>query len=107
MDRVWVTSAAFAAREGFLPWRTRFEPGTVKQAVAVHGSTLLHLLAAFVAITAVLYDRGLLDAQPLIDENLIAVVVGYYVWSLIDGVPGLQLAETLNWEKPPPTSRTL
>lgn len=81
------------------PWRPR-PPLSRLSRILTHGVVVLTLTAVFTAVTADLYERGLLTTEPPVDDQLVLTVFAYYAWSLLDAVPVLEIPDTLNWSRP-------
>jgi hypothetical protein len=49
--------------------------------------------------TAIFYSYGWITAsEPIVTERIVWEALVYYVWSLLDGIPVLEVPQTLNWE---------
>jgi hypothetical protein len=61
--------------------------------------SLVIITAAFAGATAIFYSYGWITAsEPIVTERIVWEALVYYVWSLLDGIPVLEVPQTLNWE---------
>jgi len=65
-------------------------------------SLLLFSLPCFAALTATLHRFGHATFEPAFpaDDIAIGVLQDFYLWHFLDSIPGLNIPDTLVWERP-------
>jgi hypothetical protein len=62
---------------------------------------LIWVTAAIVGATILLIRTGVADpAGSVSDDQVLGVAVSFHFWHLLDGIPGLEIPQTLNWSLP-------
>jgi hypothetical protein len=84
-------------------WRIQLDPEERKPYVVAMLSSLATVgvcTAAFAGLTTMLWQHGVITAEPASAAPGLWRVEAYYLWHLIDAVPLLSATEAVRWERP-------